>query len=80
MFIGRKKEIKSLHQLYKKTKFEFGIVHEIRPFKRIRSTPLLEIGRYWYNNKKLKINNEIDICDRSRNGIHIFEYKWTKER
>lgn len=40
---------------------------------------ILEVGRYWGNNKKLKREVEIDIATRSAGGIAVYECKWTKK-
>ena len=38
-----------------------------------------EIGRYWYNDAKLKKNIEIDIATKSEAGISVYECKWTND-
>lgn len=38
-----------------------------------------EIGRYWYNDARLKVNIEIDIATKSELGISVYECKWTND-
>ncbi|MCK4552542.1 MAG: ATP-binding protein, partial [Tenericutes bacterium] len=52
----------------------------IRNYKRNNKESIIAIGRYWYNDRKLKTDIEIDQCVKTRNHIHIYECKWTKEK
>ena len=50
----------------------------IRNFKNRNNKPLINIGRYWYNNRELKEDVEIDVCLEDSSGkIYIYECKWT---
>lgn len=41
---------------------------------------ILDIGRYWYNNKELKKEIEIDIVLLTLDGISTYEVKWTNSK
>lgn len=49
----------------------------IRNFKKRHNTPLIQIGRYWYNNRSEKKDIEIDGCVLTKQGIYVYECKWT---
>ncbi|MGS0972969.1 MAG: ATP-binding protein [Candidatus Izemoplasmataceae bacterium] len=49
----------------------------IRKYKSRNHEPIMNIGRYWYNDKKSKTDVEIDLCVQTKNYIHIYECKWT---
>ncbi len=51
----------------------------IRTFKQRHGTPIIQIGRYWYNNRELKKDVEIDQCVKTNESLYIYECKWTKE-
>lgn len=40
----------------------------------------MNIGRYWYNDRKSKTDVEIDVCVQTKKHIHIYECKWTNDR
>ncbi len=39
--------------------------------------PIAEIGRYWYNDRSLKKDVEIDICTKVGSKAYAYECKWT---
>lgn len=49
----------------------------IRQFKKRNQTPLIQIGRYWYNDRGLKKDVEIDNCVLTKQGVFVYECKWT---
>lgn len=49
----------------------------IRKYKSRNDEPIMNIGRYWYNDRKSKTDGEIDLCVQTNNHIHIYECKWT---
>lgn len=49
----------------------------IRKYKQRNQEPIMNIGRYWYNNRKQKTDIEIDLCVQTKEYIHIYECKWT---
>ena len=49
----------------------------IRKYKSRNNEPLMNIGRYWYNDRKTKTDVEIDLCVQTKSHIHIYECKWT---
>lgn len=51
----------------------------IKNFKKIHDKPIINIGRYWYSDKYLKKDVEIDICIKTMDGLHIYECKWTNK-
>jgi len=50
----------------------------IRYYKKRNQEPIINIGRYWYNDRKMKMDIEIDLCVQTKKNIHIYECKWTK--
>lgn len=50
----------------------------IKNFKSRHQTPLISIGRYWYNDRVLKIDVEIDACAETINHVFAYECKWAK--
>ncbi len=51
----------------------------IRNFKKRHNTPLIQIGRYWYNSRIEKKDIEIDSCILTKQGIYVYECKWTEK-
>lgn len=51
----------------------------IRNFKKRHQIPLIEVGRYWFNDRKEKKDIEIDNCVLTKKGIFVYECKWTNE-
>lgn len=49
----------------------------IRKYKSRNHEPIMNIGRYWYNDRKTKTDVEIDLCVQAKKLIHIYECKWT---
>lgn len=49
----------------------------IRKYKSRNDEPIMNIGRYWYNDRKSKTDVEIDLCVQTKKRIHIYECKWT---
>jgi len=49
----------------------------IRKYKLRNNEPIINIGRYWYNDRKTKTDVEIDLCVQAKKRIHIYECKWT---
>jgi len=49
----------------------------VKNFKKRHKNPALHIGRYWYNDRQLKKDIEIDVCVESTKCIHAYECKWT---
>lgn len=43
-------------------------------------TSIQEIGRYWFNDSKKKLDVEIDILMKNNNKITAFECKWTNKK
>ncbi len=41
---------------------------------------ILDIGRYWYNNKELKKEIEIDVVLLTTDGLSTYEAKWTNSK
>lgn len=56
---------------------KIGEQYLIRQYKSRNSEPLMNIGRYWYNDRKIKTDVEIDLCVQTKSHIHIYECKWT---
>jgi uncharacterized protein len=52
----------------------------IRKFKIRHQKSLIQIGRYWYNDRKLQKDIEIDICALTKEGVIVYECKWTNEK
>jgi AAA+ ATPase superfamily predicted ATPase len=52
----------------------------IRYYKQRNQEPIINIGRYWYNDRKMKTDIEIDLCVKTKKNIHIYECKWTNNR
>lgn len=50
----------------------------IRQFKKRHQIPLIQIGRYWYNDRDLKKDVEIDSCVLTKQGVFVYECKWIK--
>lgn len=48
-----------------------------RYYKQRNQEPVINMGRYWYNNRKTNTDIEIDLCVKTKNHIHIYECKWT---
>jgi AAA+ ATPase superfamily predicted ATPase len=48
-----------------------------RHYKSKNGEPIIDMGRYWYNDRKNKTDVEIDLCVQTKNRIHIYECKWT---
>jgi len=51
----------------------------LRTFKRRHGKPLIQVGRYWFNDREHKMDIEIDQCVQSKDGIYVYECKWTKD-
>jgi hypothetical protein len=49
----------------------------IRHYKSRNDEPIMNIGRYWYNDRHTKTDVEIDLCVQTKRHIHIYECKWT---
>lgn len=49
----------------------------IRKYKSKNHEPIMNIGRYWYNDRKTKTDIDIDLCVQTKRHIHIYECKWT---
>lgn len=63
---------------YVSLRFEkIGEQYLIRNYKKRNKEPLMNIGRYWYNDRKTHTDIELDICVKTKNAIHIYECKWT---
>jgi len=56
---------------------KIGEQYLIRQYKSRNNEPLMNIGRYWYNDRKTKTDVEIDLCVQTKNHIHIYDCKWT---
>lgn len=56
---------------------KIGEQYLIRKYKSRNNEPLMNIGRYWYNDRKSKTDVEIDVCVQTKKYIHIYECKWT---
>ncbi len=56
---------------------KMGEQYLMRKYKSRNNEPLMNIGRYWYNDRKLKKDVEIDLCVQTKQHIHIYECKWT---
>lgn len=70
--------IKDDLEKYVSLRFEkIGEQYLIRHYKKRNDEPIINIGRYWYNNRKTKTDVEIDICVQTKHKIHIYECKWT---
>lgn len=41
---------------------------------------LIEIGKYWYDNPKEKINGEFDLVTKDKNGFVVYEVKYTNKK
>ena len=52
----------------------------LRTFKKHHGKPLIQVGRYWFNDRSLRKDIEIDSCVQTKEGIHVYECKWTKEK
>ena len=44
---------------------------------RVNRDSIQEIGRFWYNDSKKRLDIEIDIVMRNHDKLTIFECKWT---
>lgn len=42
--------------------------------------PLYQVGKYWYDNPKEKINGEFDLVTKDKNGYTIYEVKYTNTK
>ena len=49
----------------------------VRNFKLRNQKPLIQIGRYWYNDRKENKDIEIDSCILTKQGVFVYECKWT---
>ena len=49
----------------------------IRKYKSRNNEPIMNIGRYWYNDRISKTDVEIDLCVQTKKHVHIYECKWT---
>ncbi|MFA7561283.1 MAG: ATP-binding protein [Candidatus Izemoplasmatales bacterium] len=49
----------------------------VRKYKSRNHEPIMNIGRYWYNDRLTKTDVEIDLCVQTKKHIHIYECKWT---
>ncbi len=56
---------------------KIGEQYLIRKYKSRNHEPIMNIGRYWYNDRKTKTDVEIDLCVQTKKYIHIYECKWT---
>jgi AAA+ ATPase superfamily predicted ATPase len=56
---------------------KIGEQYLIRKYKSRNHEPIINIGRYWYNDRKTKTDVEIDLCVQTKKHIHIYECKWT---
>lgn len=56
---------------------KIGEQYLIRKYKSRNHEPIMNIGRYWYNDRKTKTDFEIDLCVQTKKHIHIYECKWT---
>mgnify|MGYP001433911941 CR=1 FL=1 len=52
----------------------------IRYYKQRNQESIINIGRYWYNDRKLKTDIEIDLCIQTKKNIHVYECKWTNNQ
>jgi len=52
----------------------------IKNYQNRNKESISAIGRYWYNDKLTKTDIEIDQCVKTKNHIHIYECKWTKDK
>ena len=50
----------------------------IRNYKKRNNEIIKNIDRFWFNDRKLEQDIEIDVCVQTRNNIHIYECKWTE--
>lgn len=72
--------IKDELDLYVSRRFEkIAEQYLIKNYKMIHGEPIIQIGRYWHNDRRLKKDIEIDICVQTKNHIHIYECKWTNK-
>lgn len=63
---------------YVSLRFEkIGEQYLIRNYKLRNHEPIMNIGRYWYNNRSSKTDIEIDLCVQTKKHIHVYECKWT---
>lgn len=58
--------------------FEFEKICRDFLLRKYRLT-IEEIGRYWYNNSKLKQDIEIDVVMKESGKLYVFECKWTSQ-
>lgn len=49
----------------------------INSFNKLSDEILINIGRYWFNDRREKKDIEIDICVETKNNIYVYECKWT---
>jgi len=56
---------------------KIGEQYLIRKYKSRNNEPIMNIGRYWYNDRKNKTDVEIDLGVQTKKHIHIYECKWT---
>jgi len=56
---------------------KIGEQYLIRKYKSRNHEPIMNIGRYWYNDRKSKTDIEIDLCVQTKKHIHIYECKCT---
>ena len=52
----------------------------IKNFKERNLEVLINIGRYWYNNRKEQKDIEIDVCVETKNCVYVYECKWTNDK
>jgi hypothetical protein len=38
------------------------------------------VGRFWFNDRKIKKDIEIDHCVLTKKGVFVYECKWTKDK
>lgn len=59
---------------------KIGEQYLIRKYQSRNNEPLMNIGRYWYNDRKSRADVEIDVCVQTKKCIHVYECKWTNDR
>jgi AAA+ ATPase superfamily predicted ATPase len=59
---------------------KIGEQYLIRKYQSRNNEPLMNIGRYWYNDRKSRTDVKIDVCVQTKKCIHVYECQWTNDR